>query len=435
VHLSLQGSAKGYQVTVGYAGRGRSGGTLDGGSEDGSSDEGGDDEEDEVQSPRESRGGGGGGGGGVECSGRGGGTVALNPLEGGKTNRSQDGGQTLETEGGLECEDQDPFDFSASLARGREMSIMNVKKRLDTAGEDVEEEEEKEEEEEEEEEEKVDVIKSVPVMSQAREQSKYDLNTNLDDAKIGAKDEPSLSCPSTAAPEYQGRNVITATEHRTFSSRDVRATILKTRKRSLKSHSTEGGGGVGVGVGVESLPPRSKGSRDASEGGDEETQIPPPPRLPVPSQQPEVSLNPDPDWTEGRTLHRCLIFAQHRQTLDLIEKCVLQQHFPTVHYRKLDGTVPPAVRADVAHKFNTQDQGGAATLVGVGRDAAEGTIRDDEGGGGGRGGGGREGNGAILTSKMRARLSRRGDDIRILLMTTRSCGLGLNLTAADTVIL
>jgi hypothetical protein len=420
----VQGSAKNFQVTVGYAGRGRSGGTLDGDSEDGSSDEGGDDVEDEVQSPHDSRG---GGGGGVEGTGRGG-AVALNPSKAGEeTNRSQDGGHTLETEGCLECEDEDPFDFSASLARGREISTVNAKtKKLDDGGVDVEEEEEVEEEE---------VTELVPVTCQAIEQSKYDLNTNFDDAKVGAKDEPSLDCRSTSTPEYLGMTVKTATEHRTFASSDVRATILKTRKRSLKSH-TNGGGevGVGIGTGTESLPPGSKGRGDDSEEGDEETQRPPPQPSPLPSQQPDVPLNADNDWTEGRTLHRCLIFAQHRQTLDLIEKCVLQQHFPTVHYRKLDGTVPPAVRADVAHRFNTQDQGGAVLQVGVDRNAAEGTIRDDEGGEGrGRGKGG--GIGAILTSKMRARQSRRGDDIRILLMTTRSCGLGLNLTAADTVIL
>jgi hypothetical protein len=418
---------------VGYAGRGQTGGALDGGSEDISSDEGGDDAEDEVQSPRDSRRGGGGGGEGEGegeggAAGRGVRVPAPSPPEGGtKAARSEDRGQTLDTEGGLEFEDQDPFDFSSSLARGREMSTTNLKKKkkkLDATREDVEEEEEEEEEDEEEEEEEkyekeVVGLQSIPMTSLSKSEF-----------------EPSLPCPNTAAPEYQGLTVRSATEQRTYASSDVRTTILKTRKRSLKSLTERVevgavGGGVGSEAGAESLPLRGK--RGAGQGGDEEAQAP---LLHLPPQQPEVSLNlnVDPDWTDGRTLHRCLIFAQHRQTLDLIETCVLQQHFPTVHYRKLDGTVPPAVRAEVAHRFNSQDhQAGAATLPS--RDTVE---ENDRGGGGGRGrrgGGVVEGNEATLTTKMRAGQSTRGDDIRILLMTTRSCGLGLNLTAADTVIL
>ena len=53
-----------------------------------------------------------------------------------------------------------------------------------------------------------------------------------------------------------------------------------------------------------------------------------------------------------------------------------------------------------------------------------------------------EGNDCLKSSgqgKEQKRSSERGEyalnDLRILLMTTRSCGLGLNLTAADTVIL
>ena len=53
--------------------------------------------------------------------------------------------------------------------------------------------------------------------------------------------------------------------------------------------------------------------------------------------------------------HKCLIFAQHRQTLDIIENCVLLRYFPTINYKKLDGSVPPIVRAQWAQKFNQAD--------------------------------------------------------------------------------
>lgn len=91
---------------------------------------------------------------------------------------------------------------------------------------------------------------------------------------------------------------------------------------------------------------------------------------------------------------KCLIFAQHRNVLDVIETTILKRHFPFVPYARLDGSVPPSERFNVANQFN--------------RDIGDLSPLDAE------------------TQEL--------PTTRILLMTTRSCGLGLNLSAADTVI-
>jgi TATA-binding protein-associated factor len=77
---------------------------------------------------------------------------------------------------------------------------------------------------------------------------------------------------------------------------------------------------------------------------------------------------------------RCLIFAQFMHSLDVVEDLLLKRYMPSVKYLRLDGKVPPSKRAEIVNKFN-----------------------DDE-------------------------------SIKILLLTTRIGGLGLNLTGADTVI-
>ena len=84
----------------------------------------------------------------------------------------------------------------------------------------------------------------------------------------------------------------------------------------------------------------------------------------------------------GHDTHKCLIFARHRASLDIIETCVMQRLFPTVSYSRLDGSVSPSERAATAAAFN----------------------------------------------------SSAGTHLRILLLTVSSCGLGLGLTAADTVV-
>ena len=124
-------------------------------------------------------------------------------------------------------------------------------------------------------------------------------------------------------------------------------------------------------------------------------------------------------------LHRCLIFAQHRAALDLVEGHVLRRYFPTVGYERMDGGMEPLKRSAVARRFNDQPRRGVKEAYAFQR------------------GGDNSQQTALLMCALPA--AARGnppnaarkepvEDIRILLMTTRSCGLGLNLTAADTVI-
>jgi TATA-binding protein-associated factor len=71
---------------------------------------------------------------------------------------------------------------------------------------------------------------------------------------------------------------------------------------------------------------------------------------------------------------RCLIFAQFTHSLDVVEEFPLKRHMPAVRYVRLDGRVPSEKRADIADMFN------------------------------------------------------RDESIKIMLLTTRIGGLGLNLT-------
>ena len=77
---------------------------------------------------------------------------------------------------------------------------------------------------------------------------------------------------------------------------------------------------------------------------------------------------------------RCLIFGQFTNSLDIVEELLLKRHMPSVEYLRLDGRVPASKRSGIVDKFN------------------------------------------------------RDDSIKILLLTTKIGGLGLNLTGADTVI-
>ncbi len=82
----------------------------------------------------------------------------------------------------------------------------------------------------------------------------------------------------------------------------------------------------------------------------------------------------------GDARHRCLIFAQLKQTLDIIEHDVLGRHLPNLSFKRLDGSVPPNDRFAVQTTFN------------------------------------------------------KDTSIDLLLLQTSVGGLGLNLTGADTVI-
>jgi SNF2 family DNA or RNA helicase len=131
---------------------------------------------------------------------------------------------------------------------------------------------------------------------------------------------------------------------------------------------------------------------------------------------------------------KCLIFAQHSVTLQLIEDLILKRYFPDVPYAKLDGNMKPQERFRIAQKFNAAaDQKHAAegddsVNFLAPQDTASTSVKNQE---------------EIIAQLKHAipRLVKSGnpsetedDEIRILLLTTKSCGLGLNLTKADTVI-
>lgn len=77
---------------------------------------------------------------------------------------------------------------------------------------------------------------------------------------------------------------------------------------------------------------------------------------------------------------KCLLFAQFAQSLDAVEEFLLQRHMPSLRYLRLDGQVPASKRTALVDAFN------------------------------------------------------RDPSIKLMLLTTRVGGLGLNLTGADTVI-
>lgn len=140
------------------------------------------------------------------------------------------------------------------------------------------------------------------------------------------------------------------------------------------------------------------------------------------------------DPSASPSIHRCLIFAQHKATLDLVESCVLQRYFPSINYERLDGDTNAHKRSIVAKAFNDQQ----LNLMGSEVELEQNVVTFSE-------------NIKNLqvdkihklstafpkisqsTKEMKCSVDSQ-KDIRLLLMTTRSCGLGLNLTAADTVI-
>ena len=78
---------------------------------------------------------------------------------------------------------------------------------------------------------------------------------------------------------------------------------------------------------------------------------------------------------------KCIIFAEHLHTLDVIEALIFNKLFPTLSYARLDGKISAVVRADVADRFNRGVEGDDGTK-----------------------------------------------SPRVLLLSTGSCGLGLNLS-------
>ncbi|KAL9184469.1 hypothetical protein ACHAXT_002555 [Thalassiosira profunda] len=91
--------------------------------------------------------------------------------------------------------------------------------------------------------------------------------------------------------------------------------------------------------------------------------------------------SPNDESAEASTnASKCLIFAQFTQSLDIVERLLFEPHMPSLQYLRLDGSVPGSQRNSIAERFNEDPT------------------------------------------------------IRVLLLTTKVGGLGLNLTGADKVI-
>ena len=52
---------------------------------------------------------------------------------------------------------------------------------------------------------------------------------------------------------------------------------------------------------------------------------------------------------------KCLIFAQFTQSLDVVEHFLFQPHMPSLRYLRLDGTVPSERRGEIVEAFNRDD--------------------------------------------------------------------------------
>jgi SNF2 family DNA or RNA helicase len=89
--------------------------------------------------------------------------------------------------------------------------------------------------------------------------------------------------------------------------------------------------------------------------------------------------------SENGDMKKCLIFAEHLHTLDVVEALVLKELFPSLRYSRLDGNVSAMQRALIADNFNR----GIPTGSGMQADSMP---------------------------------------SQVLLLTTGACGLGLNLS-------
>jgi TATA-binding protein-associated factor len=115
--------------------------------------------------------------------------------------------------------------------------------------------------------------------------------------------------------------------------------------------------------------------------------------------------------------HKCLIFAHHKASLDVIEALVMKGCFPHVPYARLDGNLPANKRFQIAQEFNQNSPAVSPTSKGLTEDVIPELPST-----------------AYQKKAQEPHRSNQAEELRILLMTTRACGLGLNLTQADTVI-
>ena len=61
------------------------------------------------------------------------------------------------------------------------------------------------------------------------------------------------------------------------------------------------------------------------------------------------------DSEEDHKSSKCLIFAQFNQSLDAVEKFLFKPHMPSLRYLRLDGRVPPENRVKVVDCFNNDE--------------------------------------------------------------------------------
>ena len=60
----------------------------------------------------------------------------------------------------------------------------------------------------------------------------------------------------------------------------------------------------------------------------------------------------DEDASSSNVQSKCLIFAQFTQSLDIVEKFLFEPHMPSLEYLRLDGSVPSSQRSAIVDQFN-----------------------------------------------------------------------------------
>lgn len=65
-----------------------------------------------------------------------------------------------------------------------------------------------------------------------------------------------------------------------------------------------------------------------------------------------VECDVDGDDAKPDEASKCLIFAQFTQSLDIVEKFLFEPHMPSLEYLRLDGRVPSGQRGEIVDRFN-----------------------------------------------------------------------------------
>lgn len=67
----------------------------------------------------------------------------------------------------------------------------------------------------------------------------------------------------------------------------------------------------------------------------------------------DVDQDAQPDDSVSMMQSKCLIFAQFTQSLDIVERFLFEPHMPSLEYLRLDGSVPSNQRSAIVDRFNT----------------------------------------------------------------------------------